>query len=467
MVLNYPTKELLDRFGKGQHKPGSGSAAALDGLVAANLVNTVALLTMKERYRVNYPEIQASCEQFIQALEFRNIPDLERLFELDCTVFDRVIRLRRLIQNNLTKPEVRRRFKLILDDETRQAIIVPFHIAASCLELSYMAKKMFSEAFKGARGDSMVAMSSALAAVRGCLTIMELNLQSLPGDEWTVRMADRINSMKRAYEDRTREMCECADRLDNETRTGIEFKRQVEISIEKWKTEVSSAKMTSSQVSSEFKSLLLRDQKFAKAEDILDKLPASAKPESVFRLVLGYEVKIDDLSLIKPFSDKTSVAGAIDQDRKIAKVSSSLPETSIRFTLAHELGHALMHRQTILHRERESQYGEAGYKRGKIEAQADQFAAAFLMPDKLVQEHVQARFGLSRMVINQVTANRLGFKSTSHALARFRTLREFSLHIATLNHYGTGPIVPLTEFFIVSASAMAIRLEELNLVSLD
>jgi formiminotetrahydrofolate cyclodeaminase len=46
--LDLPTKDLLVRFGEGKHIPGSGSAAALSGLLACQLIKTVCKLTRRK-----------------------------------------------------------------------------------------------------------------------------------------------------------------------------------------------------------------------------------------------------------------------------------------------------------------------------------------------------------------------------------------------------------------------------------
>ena len=45
-LLDLKANILLDKFGKGGHVPGSGSAAALMGLLAAKLLATVSTLTL-------------------------------------------------------------------------------------------------------------------------------------------------------------------------------------------------------------------------------------------------------------------------------------------------------------------------------------------------------------------------------------------------------------------------------------
>ena len=48
-LVELDVKTLLEKFGRGSHKPGSGSAAALQGMLAAQLILTVTSLTLVKK----------------------------------------------------------------------------------------------------------------------------------------------------------------------------------------------------------------------------------------------------------------------------------------------------------------------------------------------------------------------------------------------------------------------------------
>nr|WP_259069123.1 cyclodeaminase/cyclohydrolase family protein [Mucilaginibacter sp. X4EP1]MCS3814511.1 formiminotetrahydrofolate cyclodeaminase [Mucilaginibacter sp. X4EP1] len=52
-LIEYTTEELLQKFGSGEHKPGSGSAAAFQGLLSAQLILTVIDLSKKSQNTKN------------------------------------------------------------------------------------------------------------------------------------------------------------------------------------------------------------------------------------------------------------------------------------------------------------------------------------------------------------------------------------------------------------------------------
>jgi len=55
-LLDLATKKLLIKFGAGNHKPGSGSAAAFQGMLSSHLLHTVITLTLHPDRIENYKE---------------------------------------------------------------------------------------------------------------------------------------------------------------------------------------------------------------------------------------------------------------------------------------------------------------------------------------------------------------------------------------------------------------------------
>lgn len=89
-----------------------------------------------------------------------------------------------------------------------------------------------------------------------------------------------------------------------------------------------------------------------------------------------------------------------------------------RFTIAHELGHYVLH----------SRFGEkplrlSRYGRGKLETQANAFAAAFLMPKEIFLAETERSKDLSHDIIAHLAAKFL--VSTSAAEIRYRNLKRF------------------------------------------
>jgi formiminotetrahydrofolate cyclodeaminase len=94
--IDLPTAELLQEFGKGKCVPGSGSAAALQGLLSARLLQTVIKITLKKE---EYAEWHSQFIEIQTKIENTSLPDLERLLQDDSDHFDSVIKLKNDVKN--------------------------------------------------------------------------------------------------------------------------------------------------------------------------------------------------------------------------------------------------------------------------------------------------------------------------------------------------------------------------------
>ncbi len=86
------------------------------------------------------------------------------------------------------------------------------------------------------------------------------------------------------------------------------------------------------------------------------------------------------------FSDPT-ISGAYDKEEKIIYVSNDDTYTRKLFTIAHELGHFILHKdknREIFYRQ---DMARLGLEDLEDEQQANWFAAALLMPEKLVKKY--------------------------------------------------------------------------------
>jgi formiminotetrahydrofolate cyclodeaminase len=203
LLLALPTTTLLSKFGSGGHKPGSGSAAALLGLVACKLVQTVVSLSngrseyegVKEQLTLANQDISSSVEPF-----------LADAVERDSAAFDRVIRARQHRDSFEVGSKDRKAAAEAALEELRTATEIPVEIAQKCLELADYALTVFQLGFKSARGDSGVAVSAAISAVHGSLAIIFLNLTSFRGSSWAVEkrkqaevIQERVSELQKQF----------------------------------------------------------------------------------------------------------------------------------------------------------------------------------------------------------------------------------------------------------------------------
>ena len=143
-LIKLSTEQLLKKFGAGSHKPGSGSAAALQGMLSAKLVQTVIDLTIE---KPKYDQYLSSLNDIREKIENRTYPELSQLFQLDSEQFDRVITLRRERKNE-KNPSKRMKVIQDLNEVLMLATETPINIAKLCVEVSEFALFLFDEGFQ-------------------------------------------------------------------------------------------------------------------------------------------------------------------------------------------------------------------------------------------------------------------------------------------------------------------------------
>src|SRR5690606_10813332 len=93
-LLEISTKDLLEKFGEGSHKPGSGSAAAFQGLLSAKLIRTVIDLTNAPKRRSQYAGMLPELLEIAKRIDQNIFPALEGIFIEDSIQFGRAIEAR-------------------------------------------------------------------------------------------------------------------------------------------------------------------------------------------------------------------------------------------------------------------------------------------------------------------------------------------------------------------------------------
>ena len=191
-------------------------------------------------------------------------------------------------------------------------------------------------------------------------------------------------------------------------------------------------------------------------------------PKYAFEMMgVTYEERPDldmELRLVGERSGvKTSViAGRLDRRRKVVATSERLSPEERRFTAAHELGHLVLHKDVIEHRDRPI---DVLTPRPKHEREADMFAAAYLMPRKWVSRDLEDRFGSLPIKVDENLAWWLDRTDHERLLepsadADFERARA----IAICTNVGGRHFRSMREVYGVTATAMAWRLIELELI---
>ena len=141
-LLDSSVNELMDKFGAGNHKPGSGSAAAFQGMVSAKLILTVISLTAEEKRRHLYSGYINELLEYHDDIKKRIYPELSKLFQSDSIQFDKTITLR-IKRNKETDEIVRNQLRREALEELKISISIPLEIAILCQELAEIAAFVF------------------------------------------------------------------------------------------------------------------------------------------------------------------------------------------------------------------------------------------------------------------------------------------------------------------------------------
>lgn len=191
------------------------------------------------------------------------------------------------------------------------------------------------------------------------------------------------------------------------------------------------------------------------------------RTDVIVRSLLG--IRLEEPEAIAPESTGAEIAGFIDREEGRIVVAQKYRCEWRRFTMAHEIGHWVLHPQMRLRRERPLTGAErANGSRPAEEQEADLFAAELVMPRKPLTTYFQQHFG--RPVSDAASSELISWLSRGDRRVNeieFRRSRRFrAMVVSQTSCCGpTIPFPPLAARFEVSATAMAIRLEDLGLVT--
>ena len=213
-LLSLETRDLLKKFGAGSHKPGSGTAAALMGLLAIKLCQTVAALTTG---RPGYGE--AAPILGTHDAELTDIDGwLEKAFQTDSEIFDEVISLRRERDASLADSPARRQINDRLAKALWRATDLPLDMVDRLLRVGEVSILTFQVGFLSARGDSALAVRAAQGAASGAIAIARLNLHTTRDVGRTRAAAERSDTQQETLH----EQIERFDRVEMALRAGVD-----------------------------------------------------------------------------------------------------------------------------------------------------------------------------------------------------------------------------------------------------
>jgi Zn-dependent peptidase ImmA (M78 family)/formiminotetrahydrofolate cyclodeaminase len=455
-LMELKTRDLLVKYGKGNHIPGSGSAAAELGLVSAQLLRTVIRLTdnpehpkRQEKYSQWLPELRRIASE----IDNRILPKLEELFQTDSNQFNKAIDLRK---KRDSEKDIAQKSYLATQavEELKPSTIIPVEIAKLCIELADFAKYVFTHGFKSARGDAGVAQSGAIASVGGCISIVYLNLLSFASNAWVDLVREEISLLRDKYQQLTLDAIICVDVLKEEADMHNQCQGDIRALLASLPDESRLNDSIIEEIATKLQLLLWKHKETIWKQDEIDDPLKILQPDTALKEIGYHFYRLKFIERHEVNGEFLDVAGLIDKEQKFVQVSQEFGLSTQNFTAAHELGHALFHKQAILHRDKPLDGSSSTYTQDRREIQANKFAAFFLMPQKQVVKIFKELFSMERFT---VTGDNV-FALTNDNVAAFREIFKNKREVA---RFLGGP---LAEIFEVSIETMAIRLEELNLV---
>ncbi len=182
--------------------------------------------------------------------------------------------------------------------------------------------------------------------------------------------------------------------------------------------------------------------------------------------ILGIDFELcEELGRFGDGNDRFETAGMLNRQAGKIAVSRRFPLETIRFTGAHEIGHWLLHPDNVMHRDRPIRgLANETYSRPPQEKEADYFAACFLMPRKLLTAVFKQFFHKIPFIFNDTTSFWLCQSEPESLLRADEGSLEQALSIASAENFEGKHFNSLSKQFGVSASTMAIRIKELDLI---
>lgn len=465
-LIDLVTKKLLEKFGAGEHKPGSGSASAFQGLLSAQLLITVIDLTNHPDREKNYKGKLKELLSIQDDIQSRLYPTLEGLFQEDSDLFDKVIELRRE-RDGIDRDKDWKLYKekgAAAEDALRKATELPISIAQNCYELGKYAGTVFDHGFQSARGDSGVALHCAISGIGSSLSVIELNLSKLPADAWMAKIRQQKALLKIQYTELSNLGTTRLAILEKEAEENWQLQQAFEMYRQgNLGQTIRTDNDMESLVRNFQNKLWVNRDKIWKRDKVTNAMQV-LNPKDVVQKVLGYTFRQSkSLGRITVGSEWFEVAGLIDKNQGLVSVSTQFPEEVINFTAAHELAHLILHEQAVLHRDRPID-GSSSIPKDQLEQQADKFAAYFLMPGSVVKDAFYEIFQVEKLYITENTVLALREGNIHEFRKKCKDQRGFATAIAQAEYYGGKSFNALAKIFKVSVGAMAIRLIELELI---
>lgn len=459
-LINLSIKNLHKAYGAGNATPGAGTAAAEISMLSAQLALTVIKKTLDKE---NYSHIHDKLNYSAKEITSRILPRLEILFQLDTDKFQKHMDVR-VAATNEKDVELKIKLKQEACELLRPCTEIPLEIASLTKELCDITIYLVDYAFSAVRGDANVALNNAHSAIGGCISIVDLNLMYFDSNEWSKTIENKSSELTEYFNYISKEIRNRQKSQKDERHWKLQglfdFQKEFRNQLEDPNLDFEDIE----KVVSKMQNTMWKYRKAIWVSNTPEKPSQAIDPLKTLGL-LGY--KFESRTTLGQYfiaGKEVETAGVTDKNHKIVAVSEQFPPETRYFTLCHELGHVVLHKKQRIYRDGpvEGSFSKKG--QNWEEKQANSFATCFSMPKNIVISEFTRIYKTNKLVINEDSMFRLNQGTVSKFRKKYRTLRDFSLFIAGTEFYGHEKFSSISKIFGVSKLAMAIRLEELNLL---
>lgn len=217
-LLERTTGQLLKDFGSGKASPGSGSAAALMGLLAVKLLVTVCDKSVTKPECKTNEKVLVYVKEQIEAVE----PKLIELFEKDARDFDEVVRLR-IARDSATSQQEKAKLSRESQDLLETATNNAFEVIELCMKLIDHGVVVFESGWQAVRGDSGAALSAAMAGVMSGIFIANLNIKTLGKRKYASENINRCDALYQELSTKQIKAFSCVTSLNAEAISAVQF----------------------------------------------------------------------------------------------------------------------------------------------------------------------------------------------------------------------------------------------------
>ena len=181
--------DFIRELGSSAPAPGGGSVAAMNGAMAAALVEMVANLTLgNAKYEAVHEEMRG-----IQETMYGMKEEFVRYIDKDSAAFMELMGAFKLPKE--TEEEKAHR-KEEIQGATKQAALVPYEIGKLAYTLLPYAETVIVKGNVNAVTDGMIAVINARAAIKSAFLNVKINLGSIQDEAFVKQLADAMEEIE-------------------------------------------------------------------------------------------------------------------------------------------------------------------------------------------------------------------------------------------------------------------------------